>query len=388
MAKLTIKMNNRYAINNHNARTVLLIAIACAVGLLAITSQSLWMDEGSAAFKALLPTYKEWWQMTMRIGGSDTQMPVYMFLLWVWVKCGALSEFAMRAINLPWLAISVLAMRQVRYWPLVCLTSPFVLYYTGELRPYAMQIAGGALAALAIRKVIAGRDGRGLEGLHATSGASLLLACSSLTAAVWAMGLWIGVLIIRTDWLRRKDFWVKSFPWILGLLLIGCYYLFTLFKGYRATGVERGGVMSVFFGIYEMIGMLGLGPGKSELRSNPASALHDLPVLIPALACIAGAWLCGVRAWRLTVPARCFYAVIGAVAIPVLLLSTVGVIADFRCTRSSFQSGNSRTIVTYGCYLYIIKYFQIPTCVFWCLGCYIHAGILHWVETTGTPCTR
>jgi hypothetical protein len=318
--------------SNHRGilRVLLLIFVSLAVGLAAITSQSLWMDEGSAAFKALMPTLKDWWWITMRLGGSDTQMPVYMVLLWGWAKLGFLSEFALRSINLPWLIIAVLALRRVRFWPLVCLVSPFVLYYTGELRPYAMQIAGGALAAAALTKIIDGRNRRDFTGLHAVAAASLLLACSSLTAAVWAAGLWVGVLIIRPDWLGRTGFWFRSIPWLVASLTIGGYYLFTLLKGFRATGIEGNSVLSVFFGFYEMLGLLGLGPGRNELRASPTAILHALPLVIPALVCIAGAWFYGVRSWLRSVPPRCAVAVACAVLLPILVLTVVGLAQDFR----------------------------------------------------------
>ncbi len=311
-------------------RVLLLIVISVAVGLAAITHQSLWMDEGSSAFKSLMPTIKMWWAMTMQLGGSDTQMPVYMFLLWGWQKVGGASEYGLRLINLPWLVIAVLALRRVRFWPLVCMTSPFVLYYTGELRPYAMQIAGGALAAAAMFKVAGGRDKGTFEGLHATAGASLLLASSSLTAAVWSVGLWIGVLVMRTDWLRRGQFWIKLAPWFFGAATLGGYYVFTLLKGYRATGIEGGGLMSLFFGFYELIGLLGLGPGRNELRASPTALFPSLPLLLPALICIFGAWWCGVAAWIKTTPLRCVLGVACAVIIPIVILAGVGLAMDFR----------------------------------------------------------
>lgn len=303
---------------------------AIAVGLAAISTQSLWMDEGSGAFKALIPNLKDWWAMTLRLGGSDVQMPVYMFLLWGWAQLGALSEFALRAINLPWLILAVLALRKVRFWPLVCLTCPFVLYYTGELRPYAMQIAGGALAAAALAKVIANREQPDFSGLHAAGAAALLLASSSLTAVVWAGGLWLGVLMIRTDWLGCRGFWVKIIPWLASGLLLGAHYAFTLINGYRATGTDGSSVMSVFFGGYEMMGLLGLGPSKNELRANPLALTAHLGLLVPAFLCIAGAWTYGVRSWMQTVPLRCAAAVAAAVLLPVMILTTVGILQNFQ----------------------------------------------------------
>lgn len=303
---------------------------AILAGLAAITNQSLWMDEGSGAFKALIPNIKDWWAMTLRIGGSDVQMPVYMFLLWLWHQAGAVSEFALRSVNLPWLVIMALALRRVRFWPLVCLCSPFVLYYVGELRPYTMQMAAGALAAAGLAKVIAGKDESGFAGLHLTAGAALLLSVSSLTAAVWAAGAWLGLLIIRTDWLGRKEFWMKILPWIFGSAIIGGYYLFTLLQGYRAAGTGGSSVLSLGFGVYEMLGLMGLGPSRNELRADPKSILTCLPLLLPAILCISGAWFIGFSTWLKTVTPRVVIAIACAVLAPVLVLLVVGLTNDFR----------------------------------------------------------
>lgn len=316
--------------NRNHYQIVWLALVAILVGAAAITTQSLWMDEGSGVFKALIPDLKSWWAMTLRLRGSDVQMPVYMFLLWCWVQLGAISEFALRAINLPWLVLAVIVLRHVRFWPLVCLVSPFVLYYTGEIRPYAMQIAGGALAAAALAKVISHRNHHNFIGLHAAGAATLLLISSSLTAVLWAGGLWLGILIIRPDWLARRKFWFESIPWIVGGLAFGAYYAFTLIEGYRAAGTEGSSVLSVLYGGYEMAGLLGLGPTKTELRANPLAAVSYLGVLIPSFLCIAGAWIYGVRSWVATVSFRCVLAVGCAVSVPVIILSVIGILQDFQ----------------------------------------------------------
>jgi len=310
--------------------SILVGFLALAVGAAFITRQSFWMDEAGPAFKALLPTVGEWWFMTLRLGGSDTQMPAYMFLLWVWEKIAGPGEFTMRAINLPWLVLAVLALRRVKWWPLVCLTSPFVLYYVGELRPYAMQIAAGSLAAAGLIRAATGPSEKPLTGLHLIAAASLLLSISSLTAAVWAAGLWLGVFIMKPDWLKRGSFWIQISPWAIGAVATAAYYIFTLMQGYQAAGLESGSILSVFFGFYEMIGLLGLGPGKDELRVSVKSTLPYLPILLPALAAIFAAWLFGVIAWLKITPRRTVVAVACMVIVPIVFLTVVGLLKDFR----------------------------------------------------------
>ena len=120
--------------------TGILVLIALAVGAAAITTQSLWMDEGNMMYKAVTPSVSILWACATHYGGSEIQMPLFTLCLWGWEKIAGVSEYALRAINLPFLALMVLSFRRYRFWPLVCLTSPFVLYYVGELRPYMFQM--------------------------------------------------------------------------------------------------------------------------------------------------------------------------------------------------------------------------------------------------------
>jgi len=318
-------------------RTWALTFLVLLVGAAAITRQSLWMDEGSSVFKALMPTLGDWWKATLQLRGSDVQMPVYMVSLWFWVKLGALSEFALRCVNLPWFVLGALALRHVRFWPLVYLTSPFVLYYVGELRPYAMQIAAGALAAGALGKLMRTRDEDDFDGLGQLGCAAFLLVCSSLTAAVWAAGLGLALVVLRPAWLVRRGFWLRSMPWILGGLLLGAYYVFTLLEGYRATGFAGVGLMSVGFGFYELIGLLGLGPGKNELRTDLSALLPYVVVLVPAFGFIVAAWTMGALTWIRGASRRDVAAVAVAVGFPILVLCAVGLLQDFRVLGRHFS---------------------------------------------------
>lgn len=309
---------------------VFLLAIAgLAVGAAAISRQSLWMDEGSVAFKSLMPTFKDWLWITFRLGGSDVQMPAFTSALWVWHRIGFTSEYALRCINLPFLVVMVLALRRVRFWPLLCLTSPFVLYYVGELRPYTMQMAGGALAALGLGRVIDGKK-QALAGLQTVAGAAFLLTASSLTAAVWAAGLTLGMLVIRPDWLTRKDFWLRALPWIIGGTLILAYYGWSLLQGYRAAASGPGGLLSIGFGMYEMMGLLGIGPSRDELRNSPVVLLHHLPWVLPAAASVVCAWSIGSREWMARTDKRVWLGVGLAIILPLVTLAAVGMMSDFR----------------------------------------------------------
>jgi hypothetical protein len=311
-------------------RICLTTTAALLIGMAAITRQSLWMDEGGTAFRALMPTLEEWWRMLLHLRGSDVQMPLYMFLAWLWHQAGALSEYALRAANLPWLVIAALALGRVRFWPLVCLCSPFVLYYTGEFRPYAMQIAAGTMAASALSKVMSNKDAAGFDGVHALCFSCIFLLFSSLTGAVWAAGVALAALVANPGWLSRKEFWLKVAPWILPAAAAAAFYVYTLLQGYRATEVRGAGLLSIIFGFYEMAGLLGLGPARNELRGSPSAIIPWLWLLIPAAICIGASWLIGVHTWIQTVSPRCVAAAACAVVVPIIILAAIGVAQDFR----------------------------------------------------------
>ena len=68
------------------ARTapLFLLLIAGATAFLAVSSQSLWIDEANSAVKAIVPTWSEFVAKMSVERGSDLQMPGYMILLWIW----------------------------------------------------------------------------------------------------------------------------------------------------------------------------------------------------------------------------------------------------------------------------------------------------------------
>lgn len=323
-------MDKTRSINPRLIHALMVSVLALAVGAAAISRQSLWMDEGSTAFKALMPTFKDWLSITYHFGGSDVQMPFYMVSVWAWVKAGFLGEFAMRAINLPFLLLMVLALRNVRFWPLVCLISPFVLYYVGELRPYTMQMAGGAVMAAGLGTIIAARQQSGYRGIHVLAAGAMILTLGSLTSAVWAAGGGLALVILRPEWLRQKGFWFRILPWSLAAIIVLGYYVHTLQQGYRATASGGGGLLSIGFGFYEIGGLLGIGPSRNELRSSPLSLIGHAAWLAPASLCIAGAWILGVREWISRNDRRAVVAVAVAALLPLSALALVGFLEDFR----------------------------------------------------------
>jgi hypothetical protein len=311
--------------------TALLLVVTLAVGATAITTQSLWMDEGNAIFKAMMPSLGEMWAYSKHMGGSEIQMPLYMLSLWGWEKIASNTEYVLRALNLPFLAIMVFALRRYRFWPLVCLTSPFVLYYVGEMRPYMFQMAGAALAFSSIFRILQ-RDPEDVatEGVHTLFFSSIFMAATSLTAAVCSIGLFIAVLIARPRLLGTLSFWKRVAIWSPLALLVAGYYAYTLIEGFRGAGHKAGGLLSMCFGFYEMTGMLGLGPVRDELRGgNFVVVLAGTPWLPFAALAIMAAWLVGVREFVAPFSPRARIALACSVLLPITVFAAVSVFANF-----------------------------------------------------------
>jgi len=311
--------------------TAILMAVTLAVGAAAITTQSLWMDEGNAIIKALMPSVMEMWVFAKHLQGSEIQMPLFMLTLWGWEKIVGDAEYALRAINLPLLVVMVLAFRRYRFWPLVCLTSPFVLYYVGELRPYMFQMAGSAVGFSALCRILQ-RDcaTENTDGVHALLFSAWFMAATSLTAAVCAVGLLLGMIIARPCWLQSKRFWLKVAGWApFALLLIG-YYGYTLMEGFRGTSARGGGLLSMGFGFYEMIGLLGLGPGRDALRGAHILGLFTSHPWLPLVAMvILAAWYAGLKKFIAPYTLRARIALACTVLVPMWVFAGVSMAANF-----------------------------------------------------------
>ena len=87
-------------------RIIIAFLLSLLVGLIAINRDSFWIDEAFSAHYAVQPTVASWWHYLSGDVGSDTQMPLYMFYLWVWEKFSGSSEWALRAANIPWFLLA------------------------------------------------------------------------------------------------------------------------------------------------------------------------------------------------------------------------------------------------------------------------------------------
>jgi hypothetical protein len=263
---------------------VLLLAIvgALAMAIAAISAQSFWIDEAHTAWEAIQPTLPQWWREMVADHGSNLQMPLYMLYIWAWEKTLGHSEWWLRAANIPWLLLGLLALVRRRAEILVVtIASPFVWYCLDEARPYAMQIGTSllVLAALCRLSETSGPDFAREERIcFALLACGLvLLSGSSLLGMVWA-GAAVGAALAAFPGARSRHL-IRSHalivltaaPFLIGL---ASYYLWTLKSGAHPYSGALTDVRNILFISYELLGFSGLGPGRLEIRTGGSAAFR------------------------------------------------------------------------------------------------------------------
>ncbi len=315
--------------------------VTCA---LAITDQSLWIDEGNTAAKAIQASLSAWWTTFVSAKGSDLQMPGYMLFEWGWAKIFGSSEIALRASNIPLFVAGIWALawgmssHRKRQTAVVflALTNAFLWYYLSEARPYIVLFCFASLTAACLFRLLHATE----DALDSKSWFRLFclglfgLCLTSLIAVPWALGAmvaalyWSGPRALTRSILRFKG----AFSLLIGALaILGLYYLWTMKIGARASGVGRTGWSSVAFIFYELFGLAGLGPGRLQLRAEGGGGLVPF---VPFVALGGGAVLVlvltGFRVLRQKTEKRHVVFFLCAVASPLLLTLAAGVSGQMR----------------------------------------------------------
>jgi len=280
------------------------------IGAVAVTDQSLWIDEVNTAFKAVQPSLGDWWATMAREKGSDLQMPLYMLCAWVWDKIFGSSEYALRALNIPWFAVAAVAMTSI--FPknprlqfsvlLLMLTNAFLWYYLSEARPYIVVFAFSATTVACLLRLLNTKAPPswsswfrlfcvGVVGLCATN----LIAVPFAIGAIAAAATWLGI-----EETRRKlcCFRCTIALTTMTLVALAAYYVWTLRTGARASDVGKTGPRNLLFILYELSGVAGLGPGRLDLREHGIVAYGPfLLILAVGLGAVVTLCLAGLSAF-------------------------------------------------------------------------------------------
>lgn len=323
---------------------VLVFAAAVVISLVATSGRSLWIDEACTAIRAIQPTLGTWWHAMEQEKTGCLQMPLYMLYTWAWAQLFGASEWSLHLANLPWYAAGAAAF--ILSFPVAggrrllagCLVlfCPFAWYYIDEARPYAIQLGASLLIVASLRRIAQAGGGGGAQyagPLVWFLGGVLVLCGTSLFGTVWTAGA-LGVLLILLP-ARQLVTFLKMHLWFwlaaaIPFVGLAGYYVWTLAVGARGSGAATTTVGSIFFVGYELLGFVGLGPGRLALRSGGVSALHSYWVPV-ALYALAAAPLIGAALWRgLQLGRRKHLAITLCCCAPPLIILAAGWAVHFR----------------------------------------------------------
>ncbi len=340
-------MNDDKPTLSFDARTlVLFLALQLGVMALAISAQSLWIDEFWTAHFATLTSLQELIDLVLVPSGSQT--PLHFSYYYLWGRLFEPTELALRLANVPLFMLGQLSLLMaLRGYPKVFgvfvlalgALHPMVWQYANEARPYIM-IYAGAQMVLAYLLHLHQRFEQG----HVASPlftaifvvGSILLFGASLLGVFWVVAACICAALLHHRYRQGRYLLGGATLGLLAVLavvvlLLCAYYVSSLLKGAGGSRVSSTTPATVLFAAYELLGLSGLGPGRQQLRELGLSALG--PYLL-ALGVAAGlvlfTLLRGIRsAWVALGPQQ--RVMVGLLALfPVVVVLAAGFIMHWR----------------------------------------------------------
>jgi hypothetical protein len=263
------------------AQSLLWLAVPLTA-ILAVTRQSIWMDEGYTVWFAAHQKFSSFFTALIGAPGStgDPQMLFYLFYMWGWTKIFGYSELALRAANIPFLVILLLAVSwatrklagAANLWIVVCI-SPFVWFYLNDARPYValMAFAAGTIVSMMAYLLDPGKYRNTAPWICLIS---LLFAWGThILAAFLIPALVVLVVAAGMETPELKMTFLRD--WLRPVLLIAP--LFVALGGFYTWASSHGvnkeigdpGILNLGFIFYEFLGFAGLGTPRLELRENP-----------------------------------------------------------------------------------------------------------------------
>jgi hypothetical protein len=268
-----------------------LLAALCLLPVM-VSNDSLWLDEGDTAKYALEPDFSAWCQWLLHDGQADCQMPLAMLCAWVGAKTFGTQEWQLRAINLVWGALALVAMSrigrrlQMPWLPLLLAIQPFFWFYLNEARPYALQLSCGAWLLAALVEFIF-FHGEGTAWAWQLALATFFLFCATMLAPLpVAATVFAGAFFTwRQGWRLER----KAVKILIGGALtcvpLAAYYLTTLFRSVKGSQMWHVDLKFILYVFYELTGMGGIGLSGTEIRSlaRLPDLIHELAIRLPQL---------------------------------------------------------------------------------------------------------
>jgi hypothetical protein len=256
---------------------VIWLAFGLALVFFMPSNQSLWIDEGFTVPYAQENSFAQFMSRLDNEQGSEALMPLGMFSSWSGAKIFGRSELGLRTVSALWAAVAVLMLWHTgvltgfAWLPALLACYSFLWYYGGEVRPYAMVIAMSSGLLYGFVAILSSESDthRGLRALLLFG--PLLCATHVLGVVPFTVVAGVaGTALLRRGW-RPKP---RDLP-ALGisggaLILLGLYYARVIFRGADINweGPWKVGLGNLLFSAYELLGFMGFGPGRTELRQS------------------------------------------------------------------------------------------------------------------------
>ncbi len=267
------------------------------VMLLAISNESLWIDEFWTVHFSALASFKAFVELLLVPSGSQT--PLHFLHFYLWGMLNPVGEFWFRLANLPLFVAGQMAVfwalraypRKFAYLFLaLSALHPMVWQYANEARPYIMMYAGAQMILAYLLNLYAtGASGRPVEPfflmLFVVGG--ILLFGASMLGAFWVFVACVYVLLHhlrQSTWrelLRGVNLLLLGI-FVVAIALLLVYYLNSLLLGAGGSRLATSTPATVFSAAYEVLGLAGIGPSRLELRSMGAAALAPYVIVLLA----------------------------------------------------------------------------------------------------------
>jgi hypothetical protein len=262
-----------------NQAWLIIAVMSCALLVLAPSDRSLWIDEGWSARMIMAPgNLAQWWQMTLNDSAAMATQFGHSLTGFLLGRIFGYTELGLRMANLVWafagVAAFALAGRKLSlpWLPLIFAANPFVWFYVDEVRPYAMQIAGGSWMMLAFLHITSQETSAHSRTLWTNVfwlscfivySASVLGAFSIAAACCVAV---VALMISRQ--MPQKGFWISSGIWGVLLAALTAFHAYFIFiEGKEGAKQWTPGLLNVAFALYETSGLMGMGPSRDAIRA-------------------------------------------------------------------------------------------------------------------------
>jgi hypothetical protein len=320
--------------------------IQIGVMLLAISNESLWIDEFWTAHFGAMPSFREFYALLLVPSGSQT--PLHFVHFYLWGLIAPAGEFFLRLANLPLFVAGQLAL----FWALrayprkftalflaLSALHPMVWQYANEARPYIMMYAGAQMILAFLLNIHApGADARRFDPLFM----SLFVVGGVLLFGASMLGMfWVFAACVYLAWyLYRQSNWRvltrgATLPLLAAFLaataLLTAYYLNSLLQGAGASRLASSTPATVVFALYEVLGLSGIGPGRLELRATGLASLRPYAIgLLAAAGIFVFAFVMGLREAKDRLGTSTLVAIVAFGLFPVLVVLFSGFAMHWR----------------------------------------------------------